>query len=207
MQKTGYARFFLIICIVMGIIVVLSVTRPRNTQQASQTKDLDEIMAIDLDQNYPETPDEVLMVYNKIEKLLSGNLPNGYTDEDLNMLIEKQRKLLDSELLAINPLDAQMQGVREKLDYVAQENMRIIQIIQETPRFTDNATRCSINSNQYWSLKNKYNGTSYSIYHLLKEEDYAETEGKWHIVGWEVTDIQGIEPPGKSHNEEGQTNE
>jgi hypothetical protein len=106
---------------------------------------------------------------------LSGNTPETFTDEDLVFLVEKQRLFMDSRLLEQNPLEQHVEGYREKIKYLEDEEFRITSIRAETPIFSDDARRCQITARQFWS-KN-FNITL--VYTMTRD-----SEGRWKILGW-----------------------
>jgi hypothetical protein len=172
-----------IIVVFFAVLIYFGVTGGTNTQETLSQREFREVMALDFS-DYPEQPDKVLEAYNMIDRFLSGNTPEDFTDEDLTVLIEKQRLLMASELLAQNPLEHHVRGYREKIENLRQESLRIISIRTETPIFSDGANTCQIAASQFW---NKSFNISI-IYNMVKTED-----GDWKIVGWHTNTDESSE--------------
>lgn len=66
-----------------------------STQKAVTNQQLSSILALDIDNNYPESPKEVVKLYAKIA---TAYYKSELTDEQIEQLGSQARKLFDSEL-------------------------------------------------------------------------------------------------------------
>ena len=179
MSNVKKAVAIIIVLSLFAALVFFAVTRGNRSTGSLAERRLEEVMALDFSQDYPEQPDKVLAAYNDIDAFLSGNtfdLPN-FTDDDLRVLVEKQRELMDAELLGQNPVESHIEGYRAKMEYLKEEDLRIVQINTETPVFSYDPRRCSIVVKQFW---NKH--VQIDLNYYLRRENGSE---RWKISGWE----------------------
>lgn len=126
---------------IIGLIVVAVVcagvicgafylTAQRSKNQAQNVETLTEVQKIitkNLDTKYPETPREVIKLYNRIITAYYGET---YTEEEFKQLADQAQKLMDEELLAqnqddvyISKLSAEIKEYKEKKKKITQSSV------------------------------------------------------------------------------------
>lgn len=184
-KKPNNAMALMVIMLFMVALVVFALSRPTNTVQANKDKQYEEVMELDLAAEYPDSPDKVLDSYNQIDSFLSGNTVDKFTDGDLRTLVEKQRLLLHPELLEQNTLDSHIKGYADKIALCKKDEMRIMQVDAETPRFGGDGKTCSIGVRQYWNVVVNGDKRHINLVYNLKKDEESE---KWKIIGWYVNE-------------------
>ena len=159
------------------------IERKENTE-AQKLSEYDRIVAQDFQSEYPLTPREVLKWYNRIITEYYGH--EDLTDSELKKLIERQRALLDTELLEQNPEDQFILNVKSNIVEYQARSQRIVQ-----------SKVCSSNDFRYKTV-NGYECAYGKCYYFMKEgsnffpqyQEYClrkDTEGHWKILTWRVT--------------------
>lgn len=105
-------------------------TAQRSKEQAKKAETLTEVQKLitkNLDTKYPETPREVIKLYNRIIKAYYAE---EYTEEEFQKLAVQAQKLMDRELLAknkndvyISNLSAEIKEYKEKQKKIAQSSV------------------------------------------------------------------------------------
>lgn len=166
----------IILLILMGIGFYMFIDKNITPSNQLNNKNID-ILEYDLENNYPSTPREVIILYNKLQKKLYQNKKD---DEKIQQLIKQQRKLFHKELLDKNPYDIQIDRLKIELEKT-QDNKIIESKIQDlTPDnyFGERKELCKIKTIYYL-----INGNIYIEFLLQKDE-----QNSWKILGWQNTD-------------------
>lgn len=101
MKKTGIVILTIaLIAAICGSFYVVNDKSKRANQKEKVLTEVQRITTKDLDKNYPQTPREVVKLYNRIVKCYYGM---QYSDEELDALTDQALKLFDDELAANNP--------------------------------------------------------------------------------------------------------
>ena len=109
MKKTGIVILTIaLIAAICGSFYVVNDKSKRANQKEKVLTEVQRITTKDLDKNYPQTPREVVKLYNRIVKCYYGM---QYSDEELDALTDQALKLFDDELAANNPKDTYKQSV------------------------------------------------------------------------------------------------
>lgn len=138
--------------------------------------------------NYPQSPEEVVNLYTESYKLVYGNrIKTEYIDTVLPTILEKQRLLFSEQLINDNPIESQITSVKEIIDFLSKNKLKIISI-ETLPVIYDheNPNIAHVNVKiQDNSIKEK-NETSFTTYYY---KYYLELgiNGKWHITGFYPT--------------------
>ena len=100
MKKTGIVILTIaLIAAICGSFYVVNDKSKRANQKEKVLTEVQRITTKDLDKNYPQTPREVVKLYNRIVKCYYGM---QYSDEELDALTDQALKLFDDELAANN---------------------------------------------------------------------------------------------------------
>ena len=103
MKKSGVIKAvitILIILLIVGVYYFFTTQRRTSVEDTVELTEIQKLITKNLDTNYPATPREVVKYYNRI---LECFYDDTYTDDELESLADRARKLLDDELLENNP--------------------------------------------------------------------------------------------------------
>ena len=174
--------------VVIGTIVLVALyfffsnRDTNNTEKAVLTEQVQKVIGTDLEMDYPGSPREVIILFNKI---IDCYYEDELDDETLGKVMAQERVLFDQELLEANSFDAQLEGLKEEiLDY--KKSKRVI--VSSSVAKSSTVEYWSKDSKDYagiiasYTLKDKEVTKTYERYILRKDD-----QGKWRILGWEVT--------------------
>ncbi len=141
-----------------------------------------EILARNLDTNYPPTPKEVLKFYSEITRCFYGE---EYTEEELERLASFSRKLFDDELVA-NQTDEQYLSAL-KMDIESWKKDKKVISSYSVSSSTD-VQEYSYGGYEWAQLYCTYSirmGTNVAPIqeHFIMRKD---SKGHWKILGWEL---------------------
>ncbi len=183
-MKVGGAIIFLAIVILVGYYFVNNYDTTslfsKNAQKTNATK----LIEKDLDRFYPSTPSDVVDKYSNYLKCLYND---EYTDEEYEKLFFQLRKFFDDLFLEENPVSEHMNKLHDEIAIYKTNSKKIasvkVQSTYEGEKYTaNNSSMCSLVARVM--LKTGSN-TSYTYEKFCLREN---PDGKWKIVGWEVTD-------------------
>ncbi len=140
--------------------------------------EVQKIITKDLSKNYPETPREVVKLYNRI---LISYYGEDYTQEEFEQLADQALMLFDDELRAINPREEYIASVQADIDayemvskYIAQSNVADSNSVIYK---TIDGEEIAYVSASYFVREGKNYTKTYQQYVLRQDED-----GKWKIL-------------------------
>lgn len=160
----------------------------KKAEKDAQPTEVSNIIALDIEKNYPDTARTVLRLYCRIvTAMLNEDLKEG----ELMKLEMQLRKLFDLEFLANNSVNDQFNALQlERIDY-QDHNRKIDSYLVDS---ANNAEQKVIDGREcYGTLVNfviKENGIAGSLYEefLLRRDD----AGRWKIYGWRRVDSSGM---------------
>lgn len=172
----------LLTLVMVGICVIFFFSvrgRGKTVNTDSQTIRLEKELASckeQLEQDYPETPKEVVEIYNKLMGLLYSS---SMKDQYITTYVEIVRELYSKELLELNTQEAQEMGIKlsreEQIDspliIIGSEVQEVIRV-KENDSIKEDDVQVEVT---YYMNSGDINRT----YHLIKEDD------KWKINSWE----------------------
>ena len=146
----------------------------------------EQVLAKNLDTNYPPTPYSVAEFYCGIVECIYNE---DTTEEQLAALVRKELELFDEEFAAINPYDSLLAATKEDLK-VAKEKKLVF-----TGYILDKASNVSkwkrdgyeYASIQFQLMSRSDSGSGGSYRNLIMRMD---SEGKYKILGWETAENQ-----------------
>lgn len=185
----------LIIILIIGLSIIFSFLAllPKNPNSkyfnkeslSSSEKIYSEILDL-TEENYPETPEEVVYLYTESYKLLYGQkIKPKYIDTLLPIILQKQRLLLSEQLINDNTIENQTTKVKESMNILSKNKVKIT-MIQCNPVIydQDNPDIAYINViMQDNSVASDETGKYYFKYYLKRN-----STGKWKITGYYPTD-------------------
>lgn len=157
-------------------------TESKKESVSVPSTEVERLLAIDMELNYPATPREVLKLYSRFSKCFY-NLQ--YSEEEFKLLVTQYRKLMDHELLVNNPEE----------DYIPMLEKEIDQY--ERRKLTITSYTISEKTAVKYSAKNGRKYAQLQVPYLLKDtssplkvtEEFilrADETGKWKILGWKA---------------------
>jgi len=87
----------------------------KNRETRKSKTEVEKLMELDLDENYPGTAREVLKINNRLMKCYYNE---ELTDEQIKALAMQNQKLFDEELLKRNPYDVYVGRLKKEIESV-----------------------------------------------------------------------------------------
>lgn len=141
------------------------------------------------EENYPDTPEKVVEIYTDSYKLLyGGRIKEEYLNELIPIILEKQRILFSNELVNSNPVEQQIQFVKENVEFFQKEKLKIVSININPPIYDQNDNNLvyfNITMQDNSKPTETHSQNYYFKYHLKKDSN-----NKWHIIGFYPTDSE-----------------
>lgn len=184
--------FFIMLClavIVIGGYYYLSSRRGEDDQKDQiPTTEIDNLIAKDLETQYPGTPREVLKLYNRINRCLYNE---ELKNDKLEALLEQMRLLYSEELLKENSYEDQLENLKKDIKAYRSEKRTIVTTSVQKNEEVEYQTvggeeRASIVTSYMMKEKNDYTKTFEQF--IMKKDD----KGLWKIVGWALTDDTNV---------------
>lgn len=175
----GFIRILAIIFFITLVYVGFAYRGVKNEPDANVDKSQYEtILAVDLEQSYPNGPYEVLFYYYTIVQYIYGG--ECQLDE-VPILIEKQRMLFANDLLELNPYDTQVENCESIVEFLYENNQRLLKVEQHMPVTDDENEDITYSDvTEYYST-----GTRTNLkFTLILENKH------WKILRWDVVDLE-----------------
>lgn len=157
----------------------LSATKTGNKDVNIQ--ELNELKALNLDSNYPDTPLEVTKLYVRIMRAFYRT---DLDNEDIEKLATQVQKIFDDELLEANPYDAYLENLKKDIKDYNKANRYITDYKIERNSEVDYKT---LGKKQYAMvdtiiyLREGSNLTPVTMKFTLRKDE----SGKWRILFWQ----------------------
>ena len=179
MKKIGIVIIAIVLIAgISGTFYMVNSNSQKKVQKEKTLTDIQKITSKDLDKNYPQTPREVVKLYNKI---LSCYYKENYTDKELDGLIEQALKLFDDELAANNPKDTYKQSVKDDAKNYSNQGITMAQTdvcdSNDVKYITDNGKKIAYVRASYFMKEGSSYSKTYQDYVLRQDE-----KGCWKIL-------------------------
>lgn len=178
----GIVMALLAVFIIGGFFLVRSIGLKNLKLKKSKTE-VEKLMELNLDDNYPGNAREVLKIYNRILKCCYNE---ELTDEQIKKLAEQNQKLFDEQLLEKNPLDQYVEKLKKDIEDYKSKKTTIaniaIQDLAEAEREERGGYKFCNLLVSYIVKDTKGLKTTNEKYYL-REDD----KGRWKILFWELT--------------------
>lgn len=185
MKKTIRTIAVVVVCaaLIIGYYYYLSMRNDGGAQsKGDEQTEVEQVIGLPIEVDYPSTPREVVKVFNRILKCYYNE---DYTDKQLVKLANKQRELLDEELLNNNPETQYMQNIRADINQFKEEKRTISNIsmcgTNEVIYKTIDERECAYVTCSYFMKAGNEYETTYQRYVLRRDE-----EGNWKILVYYV---------------------
>lgn len=190
-KKNKFKAFYIIlILVVLGVAYYLYIdSRPQKEVEIEENAEVVRLINKNIDEKYPETPREVVRLYNRIILCFYNE---EYTNNQLISLTNQARKLYDEELLEKNPYDEYFERLTAEIEEYKKNNRTIGSCLLESNRDVeyyalDEKKYSEVNCVYY--LKGDEGTTKVSEEYVLRKDE----EGKWKIVYWKLADKEDEE--------------
>ena len=178
----GLVMAFLAVFIIGGFFLVRSIGL-KNLEIKKSKTEVEKLIELNLDDNYPGSAREVLKIYNRILKCCYNE---ELTDEQIKKLAEQNQKLFDEQLLEKNPLDQYVEKLKKDIEDYKSKKTTIaniaIQDLAEAEREERGGYKFCNLLVSYIVKDTKGLKTTNEKYYL-REDD----KGRWKILFWELT--------------------
>ena len=178
----GIVMALLAVFIIGGFFLVRSIGLKNLVLKKSKTE-VEKLMELNLDDNYPGNAREVLKIYNRILKCCYNE---ELTDEQIKKLAEQNQKLFDEQLLEKNPYDQYVEKLKKDIEDYKSKKTTIaniaIQDLAEAEREERGGYKFCNLLVSYIVKDTKGLKTTNEKYYL-REDD----KGRWKILFWELT--------------------
>lgn len=180
-------KVFIIMLIILGLVIWYYNYLDNKDDKKETKKELTEVEKLvnkDIEASYPETPREVVKLYNRIMLCYYNE---DMSNEEFIKLTKQARILFDDELLEHNPYEEYFSRLCDELEEYKKNNRRISSCLIDGSRDVEYYT---VEKQKYSSVGCTYyvkgdEGTTKSSeeYVLRKDE-----EGRWKILYWKLAD-------------------
>ena len=179
MKKIGIVIIAIVLIAgISGTFYMVNSNSQKKVQKEKTLTDIQKITSKDLDKNCPQTPREVVKLYNKI---LSCYCKENYTDKELDGLVEQALKLFDDELAANNPKDTYKQSVKDDAKNYSDQGITMAQTdvcdSNDVKYITDNGKKIAYVRASYFMKEGSSYSKTYQDYVLRQDE-----KGCWKIL-------------------------
>lgn len=186
---TVIAMTLLAAVIISGFFILTKSQESKGEEGKAADKEVDKLIAKDLENSYPGTPREVLKFYSRITKCFYGENIN---DEQLQKLSSQIRKLFDSEFLEANPENEYIEDLKAEIkEYNEQKKVMVSYIVQKN----SSVKKSTVEGREYaqiiasYMLREKSGFTkTYEEFMLRQDEN-----GHWKILGWRLVDAEEVD--------------
>lgn len=175
---------FTVISIAAVVLVLVYVNQSKqsdNLREASEKKlsEVEKILEMDFDKDYPKTPREVVKLHGDMTRLLYS----GGEDDEIKDLALKIRGLYDDELLAINSEEQYLADLYSDISLWHQLGREIkynLVVNEEDEEVYTREGKEYANAFVSFTISEKGQTSELRRYTMRKDKD-----NKWKILGWE----------------------
>lgn len=178
--------------IAVAILAVLGISyyfylanrNPATPDAPLENPELSRLLTLDIENNYPQTPKEVVKLYAQISQ---AYYKTKLSDAEVEKLAKKARLLFDNELLKTQTDNEYLMALKADIDiyqglgrYIADFEVANSSLITYKTLHNKNY---AIVPMKYILRQGKESVSAYHSFKLRKDED-----GKWKILYWESSD-------------------
>lgn len=181
---TGGIMIVLFVALIVGYYYYLSNRQKQQEPPSAQRTVAQELIARNLDRNYPPTPKEVIRYYSDITKCFYNE---EYSDSELEQLADKARMLFDEDLAENNEWGQYIIELKNDIEYFKNNSIRIstytISASTDVEEFSEDGYDFARLYCTYTLTKGSVKQPVEEVYLLRKDED-----GHWRIFGWDLAE-------------------
>ena len=179
----------ILVALVIGYYYYLSNKEKQRQEEVIELTVAQELLAKNLETNYPPTPKEVIKYYSELTKCFYNE---EYTDEELEKLAAQARLLYDEDLLAYNDWSHQLIELKEDIDYYKTNEIQInnytIPASTDVEYFSEDGYQFARLYCTYYLVTKNVTQTVNEVYLLRKDE-----QEHWKIYGWDLAENVSLE--------------
>ncbi len=180
-----------VVLVLACAIVALYMYIDRSGKEAKEPVNTvaEQILAKNLDTNYPPTPYSVAELYcGIVECIYSADT----TEAQLEALVKKEWELFDEEFAAINPYESLLEATKADLEAAKEKNLVFTGYVLDK---ASNVSKWKKDGYEYASilfqLMSKSDaGSGGSYRNLIMRKD---AKGRYKILGWETAEAESTE--------------
>lgn len=192
-KKWKILRPILIITLVASVILACYIRLLSSSSKQEDAADITEvgqILAKDMELNYPANPHDVVLFYSRIIKAFYDG---EYNDDQLNGLAQHARAMFDDELLQYNAYDEYMARLKEEIEIYRLNKKKIadytIERASDIEFLADNGIQYAKVKGIYYTTEGESGRNKVYEEYTLRQDD----NGQWKILFWEVIPATGVE--------------
>lgn len=182
----------LVVVVLLAVFLLLNQKEDDSafSEETGKNTEAQNILAKDLDRNYPATVREVVRMFSRISQCYHNQV---ISEEEFTALVEMQRKLFDEEFLENNPLETFTNNLSTEIEAAKGREYSMVtwwvqkQSSVETWQDGDNNFASII---ACYTMNAKGEGYTRTYEEFLLREDEND---RWKIVGWRLTDPIEVE--------------
>ena len=176
-----------ILCIV--VLVVFFVLNQNSedgifAKKENTSTEVQNILAKDIDRNYPATVREVVRLFSRISKCYHNE---SISESEFEQLLLMQRKLFDEEFLNNNPLETFVNSLSSEVTTIKESEQTMVSYHVQKQ---SSVITWESGEHHFSSIIASYTLKTGSEYEKTYEEFLLreDEDGRWKIVGWRLTD-------------------
>ncbi len=181
--KSGIVILFLV-ALVVGYYYYLSNRQKKEEPANTKVTAVQEVLARNLENNYPPTPREVIRYYSEITKCFYNE---DISEEELEQLADKARMLYDEELAENNEWGRYIIDLKSEIEYYQENSIRIssysLASSTDVDFFSDGGFDFARIYCTYTLTSGRTKQPVEEVFLLRKDEDKH-----WRIYGWDLAE-------------------
>ncbi len=185
MKKKGANTFtilvFILVIVCLAVYVVIS-NRTKQTTSGDDASEVEKLLSYDFAEDYPKTVKETVRLHCRYMKCAYNN---EFSEDELDKMNQQVRNLYDQELLDYNEESAQLDALKQDIQYYADNKQKIVSYSFGEDSQIEYNTQDQVD---YAKIKVKVMLRVDSAPGEAEEEFILRKndEGQWKILGWQA---------------------
>ena len=185
MKKKGANTFtilvFILVIVCLAVYVVIS-NRTKQTTSGDDASEVEKLLSYDFAEDYPKTVKETVRLHCRYMKCAYNN---EFSEDELDKMNQQVRNLYDQELLDYNEESAQLDALKQDIQYYADNKQKIVSYSFGEDSQIEYNTQDQVD---YAKIKVKVMMRVDSAPGEAEEEFILRKndEGQWKILGWQA---------------------
>lgn len=171
-------------CLIVGYYSYLNRRAHEQAEANPKVTKVDEVLARNLENNYPPTPKEVVKYYSELTKCFYNE---EYSQGQMEEMADKARQLYDAQLLENNEWGSYIINLQAEIDEYKENEREISSYFVASSTDVDYFTQDGFEFARLLCSYTLRQGGSYAkvneIFLLRRDED-----NHWKIFGWELAE-------------------
>lgn len=185
MKKKGANTFtilvFILVIVCLAVYVVIS-NRTKQTTSGDDASEVEKLLSYDFAEDYPKTVKETVRLHCRYMKCAYNN---EFSEDELDKMNQQVRNLYDQELLDYNEESAQLDALKQDIQYYVDNKQKIVSYSFGEDSQIEYNTQDQVD---YAKIKVKVMLRVDSAPGEAEEEFILRKndEGQWKILGWQA---------------------